>query len=577
MWWLPIVAQVAAAVPPDSARILRAARSAQADFEQYRIANLLRSRGGSRGSRCDEVVGRFCFWHDEDDGWAPSPDPPAIQAARRRFLDVLDSLAALHPADPWIAGQRVRYLVESEANGEALDAARACRASGWWCAALVGYARHAGGDYAGADSAFAAALAAMPEKQRCSWTDLSPVLDDLRSRYRKLSCAEREALERRIWWLADPLYLVPGNERRTEHFSRRLVNALQDHARSAYGMRWGTDLEELLIRYGWPVGWERAEETSAQPSGPSIISHHPPATWQFLPPARFVEAPPTMGAADWNLSPERPVTSYAPPYAKVFHALPHQLAVFRRGDSIVVVASYDVRATRHEHGATGRIIDERREGRKVSEVQAALVLTHDERAAPLVVRGTGSGPEGVMTAIARAAPALLSIETLDTADSVHAARARYWLPVPPPTKDVTLSEPLLLSRAPDDSLRPSLADVLPLARPTSRVRRGERVWMFWETYGLEGVTGPVRITLSIAHVGRSWVRQAAEWAGLVGRDPRYVSLSWEEWPPQGTSVYSRAFAMSMPEASPGNYTLELTVTSPGGPTVRTQRDIIVER
>lgn len=576
MWWLPVVTQLAAAAPPDSVGVLRAARSAQATFEQYRIANLPRSRGRSRAGRCDEIVGRLCFWHDEDDGWLPSPDPPAIQAARRRLLDALDSLAALLPADPWISGQRVRYLVESDALGEALEAARACRAATWWCAALVGYARHAGGDHAGADSAFAAALAAMPEEQRCRWTDLSPVLDGLRSRYRKLTCAQRAALDRRIWWLADPLYLVPGNERRTEHFSRRLINALQDQARSAYGMRWGSDLEELLIRYGWPVGWEQEKPVSANPGRPSIVSHNPPTTWHFLPPARFVEAPNTIGPGDWDLSPERPVASYAPPYAGVFHDLQHQLAVFRRGDSMVVVASYDVRGTRREHGSTGRLIDERREGRKVSEVRAALVLAQDERAEPVIVRGTGHAPEGVMTAIARAAPALVSLETLDTGDSVHAARARYWLHVAPATNGITLSDPLILTAAPDDSLHPSLADVIPLVRPVGRVRRSERVWVFWETYGLESAPGPFRVTLTLTHAGRSWIRQAAEWAGLARRDPHYVSLSWEEWPPPSPSVYPRVLAFSMPEASPGTYALELTVVAPGRPTARTQREIIIE-
>jgi hypothetical protein len=576
MWWLPLIAQVAAAAPPDSVAALRVARSAQAAFERYRIAHLPRSRGGSRSSRCDEIVGRLCFWHGEDGGWQPSPDPPTIQAARRRLLDVLDSLAPLLPEDPWIAGQRVRYLVESEANTEALEAARGCRASGWWCAALLGYARHAGGDYPGADSAFAAALHAMPEDLRCRWTDLSPVLGGLRGRYRKLPCAQRVTLERRIWWLADPLYLVPGNERRTEHFSRRMMNALQDRAQSAYGMRWGTDLEELLIRYGWPVGWEQEAPVSANPGRPSIVSHNPPTTWHFLPPARFVEAPNTIGPEDWDLDPEQPVTSYAPPYARVFHVLPHQLAVFRRDDSMVVVASYDVRGTRREHGSTGRIIDERLEGRMVREVRAALALAQDGRTEPVIVRGTGSGPEGVMTAIAPAVPALLSIETLDTADSVHAARARYWLPVAPLTGGVTVSDPLLLRSLPADSLHPSLADVLPLVRPVARAQRGERVGIFWETYGLERSARPVRITLSVTRVSRSWIRQAAEWAGLASRDPGYVSLSWEETPPAGVTVYPRALAIAMPEASPGTYALELTVAAPGSPIARTRRNLIIE-
>src|SRR3990172_4784388 len=304
MWWLPLIAQVAAAAPPDSVAALRVARSAQAAFERYRIAHLPRSRGGSRSSRCDEIVGRLCFWHGEDGGGGAGPAPPP---------------------------------------------------------------RHAGRDYPGADSAFAAALHAMPEDLRCRWTDLSPVLGGLRGRYRKLPCAQRVTLERRIWWLADPLYLVPGNERRTEHFSRRMMNALQDRAQSAYGMRWGTDLEELLIRYGWPVGWEQEAPVSANPGRPSIVSHNPPTTWHFLPPARFVEAPNTIGPEDWDLDPDEPVTSYAPAYARVFHVLPHHRGGFRGDASVGVVPSSAGRGPRREHGSTGRIIDERLEGRMARE------------------------------------------------------------------------------------------------------------------------------------------------------------------------------------------------------------------
>jgi hypothetical protein len=181
-----------------------------------------------------------------------------------------------------------------------------------------------------------------------------------------------------------------------------------------------------------------------------------------------------------------------------------------------------------------------------------------------------------MTAIAPAVPALLSIETLDTADSVHAARARYWLPVAPLTGGVTVSDPLLLRSLPADSLHPSLADVLPLVRPVARAQRGERVGIFWETYGLERSARPVRITLSVTRVSRSWIRQAAEWAGLASRDPGYVSLSWEETPPAGVTVYPRALAIAMPEASPGTYALELTVAAPGSPIARTRRNLIIE-
>ncbi len=575
MLWLVLSTQLIAANHADSLDVLRSARLAQARFEDFRIDHLPWSHSGSRGGKCDEVVGRFCFWHDEDDSWTPSPEPPAIHAERLRLLRTLDRLHALAPRDAWIAGQRVRYLIESQRPEEALAAARECRSVAWWCQALTGYALHAAHDYAAADSAFAAALAAMPEEQRCRWTDLSPVLDGLRGRYGKLTCAQRAALDRRIWWLADPLYLVPGNERRTEHFARRVINALQDDARSAYGVRWGSDLEELLMRYGWPIGWEREEPWNAGALRPTIISHNERDARHFLPPARFVEAPNTILPGEWDLDPDRPVSGYAPPYAALFHALPHQVALFRRGDSMVVVAGYDVRASADERRRARASTPRGEQGRKVTRVEAALALAGDENAEPILVRGTGQGPEGVMTAIAPAESTLLSLETLDTADSIHAARVRYWLPVPPLTGAVSLSDPLLLRSAPDDSLHPTLADVIPLARPVARARRGERVGVFWETYGLERSTEPFRVTLTVTQVGRSWMQRAAEWAGLSKRDPRYVSLSWEEPPRPGVPVYPRAIAISLPEASSGAYLLEITVAVPGTPVAHASREITI--
>ena len=49
---------------------LDAGRRAQADFENFRRHNLPASRA-SRPSSCDEQVGRFCYWYDENE-----PPPP---------------------------------------------------------------------------------------------------------------------------------------------------------------------------------------------------------------------------------------------------------------------------------------------------------------------------------------------------------------------------------------------------------------------------------------------------------------------------------------------------------------------
>src|SRR5574341_537367 len=550
MWWLALSIQAVAPTQPDSLEVLRTARQAQARFEDVRLRHLPWSRGDSPAHRCDEVVGGFCFWHDEDDSWRPEPEAPPIETARLQLTQTLQRLQALSPRDPWISGQLVRYLIEAHRLPEAMAAARACRSEAWWCMVLSGYALHAAGKYPSADSAFNAGLAAMPEEQRCRWTDLSDLLDGLRGRYRKLSCAQRAALNRRIWWLADPLYLVTGNERRTEHLARRVISELQDGARSGYLVRWGSDLDELVLRFGWPIAWERVAGTTSAPAT-RTIAHNEREARDFLPPARFVEAPNTIHPDDWELDPDRPVTGFAPPYATTFHGLPHQVAVFRRGDSMVVVAGYDVRGVRRQHGHARPTVDERRQDRQVTRVEAALVLARDEHADPVLARGVGRGPEGVMTAIAPADSGLLSLETLDTADSVHASRARYWLPIAPILGHVTVSDPLILRSVPDDSLHPSLADVIPLVRPVARARRGERISVFWETYGVDGATHPFRVTLTLARVSRSWLRKAAEWAGLAERDSRYVSLSWEETPLPGAAAHPRVLAISLPDASPG--------------------------
>ncbi len=577
MLWFALVAQVVALARPDSAEVLRSARSAQARFESYRLDHLPRSRGGGFSGRCDEIIGRYCVrFSEDDDEWTPPPEPAAIAAERARLVATLDRLHVLSPGDPWIVGQLVRYLVESGKGVQAVAAARGCNSTRWWCDALTGFALHAAGQYAGADSAFAAALLAMPEAQRCEWTDLSPILDDLRGRYRKLDCAGRAALERRIWWLADPLYLVPGNERRTEQYARRVMNALQDDARSSYHDRWGSDLEEILLRYGWPVAWERVEPQTVGFPEVHVTAYYAPHGRQFVPPGRFVDALNTIRPDEWDLDPDRPVSDYAPAYAVRFHDLPHQVAIFHRGDSIVVVAGYDVRETqdRGRHARSEAKERERERNRNVTRVEAALVLAKDENTEPMVVKGSGTGPEGVMTAIAPAQPALLSLETLDTADSVQAARVRYWLPVSPLGDSVAVSDPLLLRATPGDSVHPSLAEVLPLVRPVAQARRGERVPVFWETYGLQRFPRPFRVTLTVTQAGQSWLRRAAEWAGLARHDPHYVAVSWEE-PPTSSPVAPRAISIAMPDASPGVYLLEVSVAAPGAPVARASREITI--
>ena len=155
-----------------------AGQQAQADFERFRRMHLPRYRGRvPAGRSCPEPVGlNWCYWYDETNSMPPEPD--TIARMRDRLLRTLDSLGTREPGDNWISGQRVRYEVEANRPAQALAVARACRTVGWWCDALAGLSLHEMGRYAEAETTFERVLAAMSERERCEWRDLTPYLDD---------------------------------------------------------------------------------------------------------------------------------------------------------------------------------------------------------------------------------------------------------------------------------------------------------------------------------------------------------------------------------------------------------------
>jgi hypothetical protein len=167
-----------------------------------------------------------------------------------RVIEELDAQAREIPGDGWIAGHRVGLRMKQGDFADALAVALDCQAAAWWCAALEGLALHAKGDFVEAESAFDRALEAMPRGERCDWlNELRPVLSgDLAKEYGRLSCSGRADLEHRIWWLADPLYLRPGNDRRTEHLARVVSMHLHHQVLELRGGRCPTDHHEPVLR-----------------------------------------------------------------------------------------------------------------------------------------------------------------------------------------------------------------------------------------------------------------------------------------------------------------------------------------
>jgi hypothetical protein len=469
---------------------------------------------------------------------------------------VLDSAAAALPGDEWLAGQRVRYLVEAGRAGEALAAAGFCRAVRWWCAALEGFARHAAGDFPGADSAYRSALHTMPEHERCRWTDLSALLaEPLRRRYRRLACGERAAFEARLWWLAQPLLARSGNDRRTEHFARRTMARLLRHAASPYGALGGEDLTELIVRYGWPEAWAQGARGSSIGSERSVVGHEREPAYRFLPDAVQFDAQTSHRSADGGLADERPRERYAPAYAETFTTLEPAFAQFRRGESTLVVAAYDLTP------------DSLFRGRPL---EVALVLALDERAAVFVERRAGAEPAGVLVATAPRGPAVLSLE-ITVAAARRAARARIAAQPPPPGEgSVAVSDLLLFD--PADSLPSELDLVLPHVRGRGSVPRGSRIGLYWEAYGLAAEGEPLSTAVSVAPERIGWLRRAAESVGLASRS-RPVRLEWtEQGTPRG-GIAARALVVDLSPLGPGRYRIEVAVTAAGRSTASASRAI----
>lgn len=546
--------------PRDSARALGSARSAQAAFERLRFRFLPWTEDGGAPDRCDERIGRFCLWHDDgdDEDWAPPPEPEQVKQGREALIARLAGAAAQYPGDQWVAGQRVRYLVEAGRADEAAAAARECRA-GWWCAALEGYALHVAGKTEASDSAFAGALAAMPERERTEWTDVSPLLPDGDWRaFRRLREADPDA-ERRLWWLADPFWAFPGNDLRTEHLSRNVADRLQDRAFVTEGISWGDDLREILVRFGEPIGWERV-----RPDNPlftqgraSVVTHYAPDSRNFVPPVRFLADPAAIGEDEWSLDDDDMRAAYAPAYAGAVDALEHQVARFRRGDSALVVAAF---ALDPDSIPPGSVTD------------AALVLAVDHRTEPRIARETTTGMRGVVSLAAEPGARVMSLET-QTLGAKRAGRARYGLRLPAPGAGVAVSDVLLLESP--DPLPSTLEDAIPQARGSTRVRTGESLGLFWEMYGLPERADTVGLSVSVHRGSKGLGRRLAEGLGLVG-EATPIRVQWNE-ETTGEASMARTLVLAIRDLSPGEYTLELTVTAREGEPATTRRALRVER
>jgi hypothetical protein len=541
----------------ESLQVLHRARAAQHDFEWVRRINLpYENESGT--TRCDERIGRYCYWYQPFSSLTPR-EPAVVGRARARLLQQLAAAGERVPGDGWIVGQLVRYLAEQGELEFAVSTAQGCRSTRWWCDALEGFARHTAQDYEGADSAFGRALREMPRQERCHWIDLSTLLDEGRREYQKLSCPERQSVGERIWWLARPRYSQPGNDIRTEHYSRHTLAILLEDAETPDGVPFGDDTRELIVRYGWPTHWSRGYDRPGRLEQPPIFGHERSPSFWLLPEPALIEPWADVTKVHWDPSRTRPSARHALAYAAGFAPIERvQLARFRRGDTTLSVAAFDL--TSDSIFAT-----------HPSDVRLAVV--RDPETPAEIERVAAVGPRGVLIVRSVWRPAVLSLEVLGV-DTARAARARAMAAPDPAGTPGGLSDLLLLS--PVEALPRSLETALPQALSSMVVRTGQRVGLYWEMYDRPDTSTPAEVAVTVMKAkakGDELYPLGRPWCPYMAESP--VRLRWREERGAHPAGPARAVMLDLRALSRGRYMVSVQTRAGERPTACSTREFWV--
>ena len=560
----------------DSSDILDRGRQAQRRFERLRVRHLPMSLS-SGSTPCDERIGSMCYWHGDNHS-EPAPEASEVTIARDELLDTLAIAANRLPGDNWIVGQRVHYLVEAGRAHEALAVARVCaaRAPGW-CEALRGLALHRLERFEDAERAFRTALEAMDAREAEEWLSPGPLLEGTHeSRLDRLGPEARDAASRRLWSLADPYYLVRGNDRWTEHMSRHTGGRIQRRAYNPHGLPWTSGLDELAVRYGHETSWTRFIPASGSSRRPQVTGRHPPHSERYMPPERVLTggAGPPAGMV-WGEAVARPRSAYAPSYAPELGTMHAVLARFRRGDSLLVVAPFRFEPRGSSGAAPGPGSPIEGNVRR-SNVQAGLFLVPWGETAgeirPLANRRLAE--RGTLSLMVPLGSYIYSVEALDRAAG-QGARLRADLALGPHPPDIPDLSDLLIIEAPDTP-PDSLADVTGRALPSLALGGLQELAVAWEAYGLgAGEAGVVGYGLVIEPLDRSFLRRLGEFLRLSrSEDP--LTLEWSEPSPGRPGAHFRSVDLDLGNLEAGNYELRLELrVQEWAPVVRRRRIRIV--
>jgi len=314
-----------------------------------------------------------------------------------------------------------------------------------------------------------------------------------------------------------------------------------------------------MLRFGISTSWAKGPASDPRDRFSfSIVSHEPVPAYRYIPAGFVLNNPAISDSADWRLQLPPVMGRYAPPYAKIFKPLEHQKAMFRRGDTALVVVSYDAQALTDLQQTT---------------VEAALTVSPGDKPREYQTRKSGGAADGILTVKAPWGPLVMSVEVAAPAKSA-VARARYGMS-PPYAVGTRMSLSDLLFYKPYGTFPKNAEEAIPHALPTERVLASDKLGVFWEAYGTDPAGEKMQISLTV-------VRELVDDPGFLRRQARSLRLAREVTPVSvivtdmsafGARLSPRALELDISTLPKGAYIVQLEVSVAGQYVIRADHRI----
>ena len=573
------------------------------DAEPDDIYNVI-TTVASRKSMCPIWFQEYGTRGDENvsiDNAIPAKAREKVRRARARVIALLDTAARLNPRSQWVFGQRVRLNVDQgEIARATLLVADECPGGVVICALLDGYVQAKSGNGVGAAQAFAWAASRMTPDDRCYFLDAHVFLDGSdRDRYTKLTCAERDSVDQRFWWLADPLWSDRGNERLSAHLERHTLLLLKaaltadEHFdyRPKYG---GAAVAEMLLRYGWPSvsyhhyqenlnhnGWLGFTDSASNASREYFRPrYHSTLDYASAADIRLVGATPVVMSAPWLSRAQRfddywwPIEHFPRPGALA--SADYQAAALRRGRGPLVVVAADPVSERIGPAALETF---------TMELVAMRGPSDTARTSSVPARVEMGG--GVLSTLS-AKPGLqvVSVEVVDRdRETAPSARARFAMELPPGLDSLAAGELAvsdLILFTPPSSAEPPPSDTHGATVrmfPSTTIKQ-DRVGVFFELYGL-AASDSVELSLTVVRNSEpGMLRRISSRLGLGNAGVDSMTVMWGAGSGtaatqtiDGARVNMRSIVLNLSTLREGSYTLAVTLRS-GARTAVGRRDFL---